>query len=507
MSGGILKSHARVLRCVLGLLVATILVVGGAGTAYAASHGKITGSVSNPYPLRNHKVTARAAVRNSRGKVVTGALVTFTWKINGHSYKTTARTNSKGVASSTRSVGTATTWKRVTVALSVRLSGHTVTGAAYFVPLPEVSAEHPVTVRIGAALPLTSGAVTLGQGMLRGVQLAVAQANTSASAQALGLRFATSSRDDQGDSSVAVKVAKQLAADPSVLGVAGHLNSGCSIPAAPIYRDARIVMVTGAGTNPYLTQLGFTNVFRNMYQDGLQGPAAAREAYRLGYRTAYVVDDSTPYGTSLADSFKSEFLSLGGTSVRTASTSWMDTDFDALVSDIKTAGRDVVYYGGIYNAGALLARQIGESGVAAPMMGGDGLFDSEFIAWGGRNGDMSTSAGYPVSALPDAGAFAAQFQAAFPDKEIAGLDAYSYDSARVIIAAVLAQAEASGTAMVGTRPGKIGIIDRVSTTSFDGATGHIEFGPTGDRLGCEYGLYKVVGGHWIFQNMIGPADE
>jgi branched-chain amino acid transport system substrate-binding protein len=491
----------------LVLLVATILVAGGAGTAYAASRGKITGSVSNPYPLRNHKVTARAVVLNSKGKSVKGASVSFTWKIDGHSYKTTARTNSKGVASSTRSVGTATAWKRVTVALSVRLSGHSVTGAAYFVPLPEVSVAHPATVRIGAALPLTQGAVALGQGMLRGVQLAVAQANESHRVTALGLRFITASKDDRGDPSVAVTVAKQLAADPSVLGVAGHLNSGCSIPAAPIYRAANIVMVTGAGTNPYLTQLGYKNIFRNMYQDGLQGPAAAREAYRLGYRTAYVVDDSTPYGAGLADSFRTEFISLGGTAGLTASTSDLDTDFTALVSDIKSAGRDVVYYGGIYNAGSLLSHQMSDAGVKAPMMGGDGLFDPEFIAAGGRNGDMSTSAGYPASALPDGGTFVAQLHAAFPGKEVTDMDAYSYDSACVIIEAVIRQAEASGTAMVGTVPGKVGIIARVAATDLTGATGPIGFAANGDRLGYEYALYKVVGGSWVLQHVIGPLEE
>jgi branched-chain amino acid transport system substrate-binding protein len=154
----------------------------------------------------------------------------------------------------------------------------------------------------------------------------------------------------------------------------------------------------------------------------------------------------------------------------------------------------------------LLSQAMAGKGVSAPMVGGDGLYDHGFITKKGQNGTTCTSAGYPVAQLPDGGAFVAAYAAMFPGSVNTDYDAYSYDSAQVIINAVVGQAEASGTAMVGTVPGKRGIIARVSATDMTGATGHISFDATGERRDPMYALFKVVGGAWAFQHMIAPPD-
>ena len=164
----------------------------------------------------------------------------------------------------------------------------------------------------------------------------------------------------------------------------GHLNSGVSIPASKVYADKKIVMISPASTNPALTQQGLTNVFRVCTTDAVQGPAAADYATKLlGFKTAYVVDDSTPYGEGLADEFAKQFAANGGKVLGTEKTSDKDTDFNALVTKIKATNPDVIYYGGIYNAGALLAKQAKDGGIKAPLMGGDGLYDAEFIKLAG----------------------------------------------------------------------------------------------------------------------------
>ena len=67
----------------------------------------------------------------------------------------------------------------------------------------------------------------------------------------------------------------------------------------------------------------------------------------------------------------------------TEKTSDKDTDFNALVTKIKATNPDVIYYGGIYNAGALLSKQPKDGGIKAPLMGGDGLYDPKFIKLAG----------------------------------------------------------------------------------------------------------------------------
>src|ERR1700757_4649695 len=84
------------------------------------------------------------------------------------------------------------------------------------------------------------------------------------------VKFVLDVRDDQADPRVAIQVAQKLV-DDGVVGVIGHYNSGCSIPASAVYHQANIAMITPGSTNPQLTAQGFSNVFRTMGHDGVGG--------------------------------------------------------------------------------------------------------------------------------------------------------------------------------------------------------------------------------------------
>ncbi|NTU71372.1 MAG: branched-chain amino acid ABC transporter substrate-binding protein [Coriobacteriia bacterium] len=356
------------------------------------------------------------------------------------------------------------------------------------------------TITIGIGAPLTAGAVALGKGMARGANLAVDEANKGEAAKAAGITFKTVEGDDQGDPKTGVTVANTFASDPTLVGVMGHLNSGVSIPASKVYAQKKIVQISPASTNPALTQQGLTNVFRVCTTDAVQGPAAADYAFDLlGFKTAYVVDDSTPYGTGLADEFAKEFEAKGGKILGRQKTSDQDKDFNALVTKIKGTSPELIYYGGIYNAGALLAKQAKEAGLKAPLMGGDGLYDAEFINLAGEaaaEGDFATSVGLPIDKLPKGQEFSAAYKAAFPSDEIAAYDAYAYDATNVIIEAVLAVAKEKGAAAVATPEGRDAIIAAVAATKTTGVTGEIAFDATGDTTNKAISLYVVEGGKW-----------
>jgi branched-chain amino acid transport system substrate-binding protein len=60
-----------------------------------------------------------------------------------------------------------------------------------------------------------------------------------------------------------------------------------------------------------------------------------------------------------------------------------EKDFSALVTKIKAAGADLVYWGGLHTEGGLLVRQMRDQGVKTQMMSGDGITTDEFAAIGG----------------------------------------------------------------------------------------------------------------------------
>ncbi|MGV8083381.1 MAG: branched-chain amino acid ABC transporter substrate-binding protein [Coriobacteriia bacterium] len=359
------------------------------------------------------------------------------------------------------------------------------------------------TIKIGIGAPLTAGTVAIGQGIERGAQLAIAQANESDEVKALGIKFVGVPGDDQGDPKQGVNAANTFVSDPALVGVVGHYNSGVSIPASKVYSQKNVVMVSPGSTNPALTTQGFANVFRVCTTDAVQGPVGADYAVDLlGFKTAYVIDDSTPYGEGLAAEFAKEFKAKGGTVVATTKTSDKDTDFNALVTNIKSANVDVVYYGGLYNAAALLTKQIADAGIKAPVMGGDGMYDQQLIELAGASqaeGTLATSVGLPIDQLAAGADFTAAYKEMFPGKQIAAFDPYGYDAANVIIAAVVKAAQDSqiGVAKLTTADGKKAIIANVAATKTTGITGDIAFDKIGDTTNKAITLYIVENGKWI----------
>lgn len=355
-------------------------------------------------------------------------------------------------------------------------------------------------VVIGVGAPLTDGAVALGQGMVRGTKLAVAKANEMQEVKDLGITFKVVEGDDKGDPTTGGNVATQFVSNPNLVGVMGHLNSGVTRVAVKIYNQANVVQVSPANTAVDLTQMGMENYFRVCANDGVQGPAAADYAYNTaGARTAFVVDDSTPYGEGLAAEWAKKFEANGGKVLGTEKSSDKDTDFKALVSAIKAKKPDIVYYGGIYNAGALFAKQLKEGGVDALFMTGDGCYDPEFIKLAGAEnaeGALCTSIGYPVDQLPKAQEFKADYEKMFPGEAIAAYDAYSYDAAWTIINAVIKVAKEMGADKLTTTEGKKAIIEATKATDFEGVTGKVAFDENGDTTNKVVSVYVVKDGAW-----------
>ena len=81
----------------------------------------------------------------------------------------------------------------------------------------------------------------------------------------------------------------------------GHLNSGVSIPAAPIYAAKGIARLA-ISSNPRFTQLGHVTALRLVANDELQARAVGSFAgSQIGGTKFAVIDDGTPYGKGLAD--------------------------------------------------------------------------------------------------------------------------------------------------------------------------------------------------------------
>ena len=157
-------------------------------------------------------------------------------------------------------------------------------------------------VLIGVAGPITGTNAWFGEQMQRGAELAVADIN--AKGGVLGEQVQLITADDFCDPEQAVAAAKKLVSD-GVIFVVGHYCSGASIPASEIYQAAGILMITPSSSNPMLTELGRTNVFRVTYRDDAGGIVVGNYlADHWPDKKIAILHDNTAYGKGLAEEVK-----------------------------------------------------------------------------------------------------------------------------------------------------------------------------------------------------------
>ena len=245
-------------------------------------------------------------------------------------------------------------------------------------------------VRLGVAGPMTGGSAAFGGQLRQGAEQAVADIN--AQGGILGQKIELSVGDDRADPREGVSAANKFVAD-GVKFVVGHFNSGVTIPASDVYQENGMLMITPAATNPKVTERNMWNVFRVCGRDDQQGSlAGAIIAQRFKGKRVAVVHDKTTYGQGLADETRRAMTKAGLKAVLYEGVNKDDRDFTALISKIRQARADLVFWGGLYDAGGLIVRQMRAQGVKAPLMGGDGITDDEFaaIAGPGAEGTLMT---------------------------------------------------------------------------------------------------------------------
>lgn len=351
---------------------------------------------------------------------------------------------------------------------------------------PAEDAVAATTIKIGFAAPLTGDNAVYGEGMKRAVELAIEEANASEEAKSKGITFVIKPEDDAGDPKQAVNVANALAADTGVVAVVGHFNSGCSIPASPVYNEADMAMVT-VSSNPQLTAQGYTIVNRVVAKDDAQGGFAGTMATELGFKEIALIDDATPYGQGLATEFKKAFTGAGGKIVSEDRIQPKEVDFSALVTKLKKEAPAAVYYAGAHTEGALITKQMKEAGLKVPVIGGDMLYTPEYVKIAGADnasGDIATALGLPIEQQPKGAEFLQKYEAKF-GKAPEAYDSYAYDAARTIIAAVLSAGADRAAVASAIRAGSV-----------DGVTGVVAFDENGDNKQQVISSYRVDDGEW-----------
>lgn len=288
-------------------------------------------------------------------------------------------------------------------------------------------------IRIATAGPMTGQYAAFGQQMRNGAEMAVADIN--AAGGLLGKQVVLELGDDACDPRQATSVANQLASR-GVVFVAGHFCSSSSIPASKVYLEEGVLQISPASTNPRYTDEGGWNTFRTCGRDDQQGVVAGNFlAHSYAGQRVAILHDNTTYGKGIADETKKAMNAAGLQEAMYQAYVPGERDYSALVSRMKQAGINVVYFGGYHTEAGLIIRQMREQGLNAVGIGPDSMVTAEFwqIAGPAGEGMMMTFPADPRQ-RPTAAAVVERFKAKGIDPE--GYTLYTYAAIQIWAEAV-----------------------------------------------------------------------
>lgn len=350
------------------------------------------------------------------------------------------------------------------------------------------------TIKIGMGAPMTGDNAQFGIDISQGAKIAVADAG-----ELEGFKFELVAEDDGGTPEGGAAVANKFVADPNVVAIAGHIFSGATAAAMPIYEKAGIPMMSASATNPDLTKSGSKVFNRVAFTDSAQGKFAADYIFNvLGKKNIAVMHDGQAYGKGLADVVAARFKEIGGTVVDQVAITPAETDYTAPLSSVAAKKPEVLYYGGYVQEGVVLVNQMAQSGLQGVIFFGcDGTYGADFIERGGKNAEGA----YAVALIPPASdevkAFNEKYKAEF-GKEAGSLSPYTwnaYDSAATLIVAIkkVATKGADGSLVIP----RGALVNAVRTLKdYKGLSGTIGCDPTGECNSSGPIFYVVKDGAW-----------
>jgi len=362
-----------------------------------------------------------------------------------------------------------------------------------------VGVAHAEDIKFGFAAPLTGPQSHYGEDMQNGLTLALEEANKKGiKVDGETAKFQLVSRDDQADPRTAVQVAQQLV-DEDVDGILGHFNSGTTIPASRVYNEAGLPQIAMA-TSPEYTAQGYDTTFRMMTSDTQQGAAVGQFIVeKLKAKKVAIIDDRTAYGQGLADEVEKAVKKAGGEIVRREYTTDKANDFTAILTNIKAAAPDAIFYGGLDAQSGPMKRQLASLGIKAPLVSGEMTRSDTFLKLAGdaAEGTYASLAGVPLDKMAAGKDFAQRYEARF--KKAPGVYApYAYDGAWTMITAI----EQAGSADPEDYLPKLAKIERKGATSE-----HIAYDDKGDLKEISVTIYEVKNGKWeMVETMVSQAN-
>lgn len=349
------------------------------------------------------------------------------------------------------------------------------------------AAEDPI--RIGLMCPLTGKWASEGQDMRQIVTLLVDEVNKAGGIKEgpnKGRTIELIVEDDAGDPRTASLAAQKLVS-AGVVAIIGTYGSAVTEASQNIVDEAGVLQIATGSTSVRLTEKGLPYFFRTCPRDDEQGRVAGNVIADKGFKAVAILHDNSSYAKGLADETVRVLKDKGVPVVFYDALTPSERDYTAILTKLKAANPDLIFFTGYFPEVGMLLRQKAEMHWDVPMMGGDAANNTDLVKIAGT----AAARGYffvsPPSAhdfdSPEAKAFFSRYEAAYKSLPSSVWSVLAGDAFKVIMAALEAGAKAE--------PEAIAAYLKSELRDYPGLTGPLGFNKKGDRLGDLYKVYEV----------------
>ena len=351
------------------------------------------------------------------------------------------------------------------------------------------------TIKIGMGAPMTGDNAAFGQDISQGSKIAMTDGG-----KFNGFTFELVAQDDGGTAEGGAAVANKLVSDPTVVAIEGHIFSGATKAAIPIYEKAGLPMMSPSATNPDLTKQGSKVFNRLVFTDAFQGKYAAEYLFnKLKVTDLAIIHDGQAYGQGLAQVVNDTYTGLGGKVVAFQAITPGESDYTAVLADIASKKPQAIFYGGYTAEAVVLVNELKQSGLEGVVFfGDDGTFGQDFLDRTGANGEGAFATSLIPAASDAKNKFDAAYKAAYgtdPGK----LSPYTwtaYDAGAVLIKAIKDTAIMGGDGSLYVPRSALVAAVR-ATKDYQGLAGVVTCDDTGECASSSPNFNVVKGGQWV----------
>ncbi len=343
------------------------------------------------------------------------------------------------------------------------------------------------TIKIGVAGAYSGDLASYGLPTVKAAELVVKDINAKGGINGKKVKLLV--EDDVCKPEVATNTATKLVSE-GVKVVIGHICSGATKAALPIYRDAKVIVMSPSATNPALTQSGeYPNFYRTIASDDAQAKKEVEFATDvLKVTKIAVIHDKGDYGKGLAE-FAKGFIEKSGKAkvVLFEGVTPGAVDYSAVVQKIKRSGAEAVIFGGYHPEASKIITQMRKKRMDTIFISDDGVKDDTFIKVAGKYAEGVYATGpADVSEHPITKAAHAAHKKAYNSDPGAFFD-NGYAAALALTNAI---AKAGSTDY-----DKIAQV--LKTQDVDTPFGKIHFDEKGDATGVGFSMYQVKDGKYV----------